>query len=292
MKSVGIAGTAKNTGKTTTLSAVMALLKAQGICLALTSIGYDGEAMDNVTGLPKPRIMADAGDIAAVAQKCLAASEARLEILEDTGIRTALGHILIGRVVKPGKLVLAGPNKRRELRFTLDRLAAYGAQLCIVDGALNRMAPLVEVDGLILATGAARHTDIGRLAKESGILSELLSLPALAEQGRVREAGSVLTDDGYDALLDALAQADTLRIEGVVAISYLERLAAAGIAGKRLLFGDPIKLLLAGALEEVERVLELLRKAGAQVGVTAPHPYARGHRQPVLSQVSLQQRRL
>jgi hypothetical protein len=54
---VGIAGTAKNTGKTTTLSAIMGeARKEPALVLGLTSIGYDGEGFDNVTGLPKPRI--------------------------------------------------------------------------------------------------------------------------------------------------------------------------------------------------------------------------------------------
>ncbi len=48
-----------------------------------------------MTGLPKPRIVVHEGDIAAVAQSCLRASEAVIEVLEDTGIQTGMGHILI-----------------------------------------------------------------------------------------------------------------------------------------------------------------------------------------------------
>lgn len=271
MKSIGIAGTAKNTGKTTTLSAIMDLLKQCGVSLALTSIGYDGEAMDNVTGLPKPRIVVHEGDIAAVAQSCLRASEAVVEVLEDTGIQTGMGHILIGRVKKGGKLVLAGPNKRRELREVLDRLSAYGAALCIVDGALNRMAPLVEVDGLILATGAARHTDIARLARESGIILEFFSMPAIEAEGRVGEILSVFTENGYDALLKEFDGLDTLYVTGVIACEYLNKLARRkSIDGKRLIFGDPVKLLLAGSPEDAYGSLCMLREAGAQIGVVHP----------------------
>ncbi len=271
MKSIGIAGTAKNTGKTTTLSAVMDLLKQSGISLALTSIGYDGEAMDNVTGLPKPRIVVQEGDIAAVAQSCLRASEAVIEVLEDTGIQTGMGHILIGRVKKGGKLVLAGPNKRRELREVLNRLETYGTALCIVDGALNRMAPLVEVDGLILATGAARHTDIARLARESGIILELFSLPVLNDQGRTGEILSVFTQSGYDTLQMELDGTETLRIAGVIACEYLNKLSLhKGISGKRLIFKDPIKLLLSGSPEEAYASLRKLREAGAQIGIEHP----------------------
>jgi cobyric acid synthase len=47
MKSVGIIGTAKNDGKTTTLSALLRSLKNRKI--AVTGIGYDGEEIDNIT---------------------------------------------------------------------------------------------------------------------------------------------------------------------------------------------------------------------------------------------------
>jgi len=53
---VGIAGTAKNTGKTTTTSAILDELYNMEIPIGLTSIGYDGEEIDNITRLPKPRL--------------------------------------------------------------------------------------------------------------------------------------------------------------------------------------------------------------------------------------------
>ena len=62
---LGIAGTAKNTGKTTTTNAILACLRKRGIAVFLTSIGYDGENLDNVTGLPKPKIPVEPGDIIA-----------------------------------------------------------------------------------------------------------------------------------------------------------------------------------------------------------------------------------
>ena len=76
---IGIAGTAKNTGKTTTTSFIMAEVKKnEKLNLGLTSIGYDGEDIDNVTGLPKPKIEVWPGVLVAVAEKCLKVSTAEV----------------------------------------------------------------------------------------------------------------------------------------------------------------------------------------------------------------------
>ena len=58
---VGIAGTAKNTGKTTALNALLRAAHEHGTLVGVTSIGYDGESIDTVTGLPKPSIFLEAG---------------------------------------------------------------------------------------------------------------------------------------------------------------------------------------------------------------------------------------
>ncbi|MGE5542148.1 MAG: hypothetical protein ACM3WT_03850, partial [Bacillota bacterium] len=79
--SVGVAGTAKNTGKTTTLMGAMRECQERGRLVRLTSIGYDGEDVDNVTGLPKPRIYCDRGTMFATASECLKAGSAGVRLL-------------------------------------------------------------------------------------------------------------------------------------------------------------------------------------------------------------------
>ena len=60
-KVLGILGTSKNTGKTTTTSALLEIANNKNLSVGITSIGYDGEDIDNITGLPKPRIFAKRG---------------------------------------------------------------------------------------------------------------------------------------------------------------------------------------------------------------------------------------
>jgi hypothetical protein len=177
MISIGIAGTAKNTGKTTTLQALLEEAHRAGIRFGITSIGYDGEWKDNITGLPKPRIHVQEGILVGVAAACLAASTCRIGMLEGTGITTALGEVLIGEVTEPGLLITAGPNKIRDLHILQEKLKEKDCRLLFVDGALNRIVPFSLTDGIILATGAARNPNISALAEDARIFDRVLRFP-------------------------------------------------------------------------------------------------------------------
>lgn len=270
-RTLGIAGTAKNTGKTTAMSALMAQLRRTrpDIRLAITSIGYDGEYLDNVTGLPKPRIEMREGDLAAVAERCLIYSRAKMEVLEKPGIMTAMGPLLIGRITRAGKLVVGGPNKRGEVRSVLKRLGELGAELTIVDGALGRIVPLCEVDALILSTGASRRTDIKRLAEETHAMTSILTLPELPPLGRAESVPAVLSQPDYEALKERLSALDSVYIQGILGGVYLTELSkeAEAFSGKRILFENPMALLPIGDPPQVLERIEAIRSAGVTLGV-------------------------
>ena len=268
---IGIAGTAKNTGKTTALSALLSeIRKEPGPTMALTSIGYDGEHFDNVTGLPKPRISVERDEILAVAERCLYSGGALLEVLQKTDISTPLGKIVIGRVTRPGKIVLAGPNNRRDLARVIARFTELGVGLTIVDGALSRIAPLVVAQALLLCTGAARHTDLDLLAAETKLVVEILKTPVLEEQGPVARLTSVLNQAGFDQFLEAARNAETIGLEGIFGELYFPKfLKEAGtLTARRLIFADSIKLLLSGEAGATRRLLDGLAAQGIQVGVS------------------------
>ena len=177
MKTLGFAGTAKNTGKTTTALAVLEQSRQVGNRNALTSIGYDGESLDHITGLPKPRYEMLPGELIATARECLEASPARCRILVETGIETILGTILIAEVQKSGLVLLAGPNRESDLRLVLKQFATLGAQFTIVDGAFNRIVPLICTDGLILSTGAAFKQETTHIATHAAAIEQIFRLP-------------------------------------------------------------------------------------------------------------------
>lgn len=261
---IGIAGTAKNTGKTTTLKAVMERAFSAGLKLGLTSIGYDGEVVDNVTGLPKPRVEVAEGTLAAIAKRCMEAGTARIEVLTETTIRTPLGVIVIGKVVKPGLLVVAGPNKSSELKAVNTLLREYGCELIMVDGALNRLAPMVETDGLLLATGAARTQDINKLAAETYALAQILNLPVCKASGLTFQANSLLTEAMVRELLACISPTvQMVQINGLIGAHCFRLLLEEGrelLAGKVLVLPDPIKILVAGEPCGLFRIIKELNK--------------------------------
>lgn len=272
---IGIAGTAKNTGKTTTMTALMEEVYRKKIILGLTSIGYDGEMMDNVTGLPKPRVTAQAGTLVAIAAGCLPGCSAEIEIIEETDIKTALGRVIIGRVQKEGLVVLAGPNKSTELRRVNHLLAQYGCGLIFVDGALNRVAPMAETDGLILATGAARTTDIDKLALETKAIARLLNLPdyhaTQVKEYSILQVSSLLNGEMVEEMLEQLTpQIREIHIAGLIGENSFVALLETGrekLAGHTLVLSDPIKILVAGAPDKMLTILESLTDAGITVMV-------------------------
>ncbi len=64
-RSLAVIGLVKNAGKTTVVNALMANC---GHLFGLTSLGLDGERIDHLTGLAKPRIAPPAGTLVATTQ--------------------------------------------------------------------------------------------------------------------------------------------------------------------------------------------------------------------------------
>lgn len=293
---LGIAGTAKNTGKTTVTAALIQELRARGAGFYLTSIGYDGENLDNVTGLPKPRLHVEPGDVVATAEKCLAASTAGLDKMESTDIQTPLGRIYITKVTKGGLVVTAGPNKSAEVRELATMFSRLGPGVTIFDGALNRIAPMVETDGFILATGASRTNNIPRLARETSAiwkLSTLASVPRSMEiaAGRLSQVTmldadldimkewpltSLLTEQDLDFVLaEPMTKYCYLYVPGVVGEKVMQALASRLTCQPRqfiLAFADPMKLMVGGNPLEYFALIEAVERTGAVVGVVKRVP--------------------
>ena len=294
---LGIAGTAKNTGKTTVTAAVMNELRRRGVPFYLTSIGYDGENIDNVTGLPKPKLPVESGDVVATAEKCLLASTARFSVLAETAVRTPLGKVKVVRVTEPGLVVTAGPKKSSEVQAITEILSELGPGITLVDGALNRIVPMSETDCFILATGAARSLDIPRLAKETECIRRIADLPLAPHSSAIRsqnlnnvslldDTGMLLAATSYTSLLSENDAAVTLHeaeetnaaclyVPGIIS----ERATHFMLSAKHrrylprfLAVPNPIKLLAFGNAIEYLEDLEHLADAGMSTGVVRRIP--------------------
>jgi hypothetical protein len=206
MKIIGIIGTAKNTGKTTTLSAIIDDCTEKKIFTALTSIGYDGEDLDNLTYLPKPKLLLRKGSLIATSEICLSNTKAKFEILFKTDIITPLGNIYILKITGEGEMVLAGPNNIHDLKTIIDILKGYNPELIMIDGALNRMAPMFLADKIIISTGASRNTNIDLLKKEISMISDIFKFPVFKSTGEeiktIQLYREKITDTGIFSLMD------------------------------------------------------------------------------------------
>src|SRR5258708_16607171 len=183
---LSLVGLSKNVGKTTTTNHLLETLLGERLYraqeLALTSLGLDGEATDALTGLPKPRYIPQAGLLVATTADLLKQAEregAQVEYLQQLPGRTALGPVIVARVLQTGHIVIAGPTLLRDLHSLLERLQALGARLSIIDGAINRLgaaAPSVT-DACILCTGASAAATPELMARRTAPL--LQPLPTL-----------------------------------------------------------------------------------------------------------------
>jgi len=286
MKTIGFIGTAKNTGKTTTALHVLQLGHNAGLKIALTSIGFDGENLDNVTGLPKPRYYVEAGTIIATAQRCLSLGSAGYRPIVTTPVQTILGQVEIVEVNAAGYVVLAGPNRRVDLLPVLQQFAELGVDLAMVDGALNRMAPVIVADGLVISSGAAYDERIPVLVKHTASIAGLFAYHKIYVEGEipsritVRQDGRTKTELALGSLLDqgmldALSQqlyggaSGQVIIPGACVPQLFEKLLRqlpASLEGLQFLFSNPLNLIVSGNPAQWQKNLTDLTARGGAAG--------------------------
>ncbi|HZK01652.1 MAG TPA: hypothetical protein VFC96_02195 [Anaerovoracaceae bacterium] len=178
---VAIIGMAKNAGKTTTLNYLIDEAFNENISLGVTSTGRDGEGIDLVTGTDKPRVYLEAGTIVSVPVQLHELSDAGLEILSMTRYFTALGQILLCRVVEGGYVQIAGPANTSDHKSMCVEMMDLGAELILIDGAVDRKSiadPTVS-DAIVLATGAVISRSLKRIVEETTHVVSLYRLPLL-----------------------------------------------------------------------------------------------------------------
>lgn len=183
-KTVSIVGMAKNAGKTVVLNNLIQGSMEEGIRLAITSTGRDGEPLDIVTSTPKPLIYMPQNTLIATASSSIAKGDCVIEIMESTGISTALGEIMIGRSRTPGHVEIAGPDSNSGIKDIISRLQEHGCNLVLVDGAINRIAsasPAIT-EACILATGAVLSRTMDKVVEETLHRVALLSLEKVDEE--------------------------------------------------------------------------------------------------------------
>jgi len=255
---LALVGLAKNTGKTETLTAILAEHAAAGTPVGVTSIGRDGEAHDVIDArIEKPRLNLVEGTLLATTGELLRASGVAHERLQQTGVRTPLGEVVLARLNEAGTVEVAGPGAAADVRAVSDAMIELGAEQVLIDGAIDRRAassPSVS-DGLLMATGAVLSEDIEQVVARTVDAVDLVRLPgagagAPGGESVALERRLVLNAEPAEiaALLSAHPRAGTFVVDGALSERFLEGLLAARRerAGRELtiVVGDPTKVFL------------------------------------------------
>lgn len=232
-RDVAVVGTGKNAGKTVVVRALLSAAKKRGARVGITSVGRDGESVDALDALAKPRLYLQAGTVVATAAATLPASPAS-EIIDVTNVATAIGPLLFARVRAPGFFEIAGAPSAKGTRFALQRMGQCETDMLLLDGAIDRIAALAGGDeAVIVATGAATAATIEQAAERARALVARLSVPA------------------YDAALPFVRLSGALTAQRAAAL-------AAQRETRQIVVRDPTQIALDGkAFDGFARALQL-----------------------------------
>ena len=177
-KSLSIVGMEKNTGKTECLNYIIGRLKDSGTKIAITSIGIDGETVDQVTKTHKPEIEIYPDTLFTTSENHYRARRITSEILNISKQSTSLGRLVTARAKSRGKLIFSGPTSTMWIKDVIGEMKDFGSQLTIIDGALSRKSlgsPSVT-DCMILSTGAAVSHDANELIRKTKFVYNLINI--------------------------------------------------------------------------------------------------------------------
>lgn len=177
-KSLSIAGMAKNTGKTECLNYIINRLSRYNCNVAVTSIGIDGETVDQVTQSSKPEIKLNENTVIITSEQHYRSKHITAEILDVSNQTTPLGRLVTARTQSKGRIIFSGPSTTKWLKEIIDKQPLYNVNITLVDGALSRLSPASPsiTDGMILTTGAALSTSIPNIVKQTKHVCSLINL--------------------------------------------------------------------------------------------------------------------
>lgn len=230
--SLSIVGLEKNVGKTQCLNYILSRLplESRGVCI--TSIGVDGEKVDQVTSTEKPEIHISEGCLFCTSEKHYRQRELVSELLAISDETTSLGRILVARAVSPGKVMLSGPASTPALVRLMNTTKTLGVRLNIVDGALSRLSsasPAVS-QAMILSTGAAFSANLATLVAQTAFVVDRINLPLYTEKPdeqclELSSMGAALPANMKDFTVFSVTGALTDRLLGrIAALPHVEDL--------------------------------------------------------------------
>lgn len=249
---IGIIGLAKNAGKTTTLNKIIEIYP--NIKIGLTSIGLDGEPLDQVHFFAKPEVKVRPGMLIATTYSCLESSEVKWELIEKTSHQTPLGVVMIVEIMTEGKMMIAGPSTNQELNQVVHVMKKHCDKV-LIDGAFNRLtfSNIDVMEGIVLAAGASFHPDLDVTLKQTSDLIRLFSskktlfmikpdvgIALYKDQHMMYRAEKKL--ENLEALIEqSNHQFDAIYIGGAVTSKMIDAIIQKGMKSFVLIMDDPSK---------------------------------------------------
>jgi hypothetical protein len=89
-----------------------------------------------------------------------------------------MGEVIIVRVRQRGNIQIAGPVSTADMKYVAGRLKHYGAEIVLIDGAIDRKAvssPVIT-DACVIATGAVLSRDMKKVLEKTAHAVECYSL--------------------------------------------------------------------------------------------------------------------
>ena len=241
-ESLSIVGLEKNTGKTECLKYVLDRLPVQTKRIAVTSIGIDGETVDQVTRTQKPELVLREGMYFGTSETHYRQRRLVSELIDVSDENTSLGRVVTARALTGGKILLSGPSSASSLRRWMGDIRRLGIDLVIIDGALSRMSsasPAVS-QSMILATGAAYSANINTLVSKTAHVVDLVNLELTSEKNRdtlslldkglwfIDKQGQLhpldtMTSLSKDIHFQGMEDCETLYVAGALVDGFLEK---------------------------------------------------------------------
>lgn len=299
--SLSIVGLEKNTGKTECLNYILGRLPLDSIKIAVTSIGIDGEDKDQVTGSAKPNIILREGVYFSTSENYYRQKNLSAELVDVSDEESSLGRIVTGKVIREGKILLAGPSSTISLHHWMNKMDEFGVNLKIVDGALNRLSlasPAIS-KAMILSTGAAYSAEMNVLVNKTKYMVDLINLSeeedlliksmeeyengiwGMTMEGRILNISKKSSLILRDMNSDFLKQCKIIYVAGALTDSFLNILINyPDIKGKELIVDDFTKIFTS---EQAYRlfikrggIIKVMKKSkliAVCVNPTAPNGY-------------------
>lgn len=240
--SLSIVGLEKNTGKTECLKYVLDNLPVESKPIAVTSIGIDGETVDQVTRTQKPEISLREGMYFGTSEMHYRQRRLVSELIDVSDETTSLGRVVTAKALTAGKILLSGPSSAFSLKRWMNEMRQHGIELVVIDGALSRLSsasPAVS-QSMILATGAAYSANITTLVQKTAHVVDLVNLELTStdniglltpidkgvwfiDTDGVLHDLNALTSLSQEIHFDGVEHCATLYVAGALVGSFLEK---------------------------------------------------------------------